>query len=90
MGDNPDFHVDDAAGFPILDRNRDDPTEVVNSPATQSGTFSCQKVNQDETDVSKTCIILILNILMQYFILNNICIFFNLMTLSTKNFLSKR
>jgi hypothetical protein len=27
---------------------------------------------------------------MQYFILNNICIFFNLMTLSTKNFLSKR
>lgn len=43
MGDNPDFHVDDAAGFPILERKRDDPTELVSSPATQSGTFSFKK-----------------------------------------------
>lgn len=43
MGDNPDFQVDDAAGFPMLERKRDDPTELVSSPATQSGTFSLKK-----------------------------------------------
>lgn len=40
MGDNPDFHVDEAAGFPMDDLNNDEPTDVVNSPATQSGTLS--------------------------------------------------
>lgn len=44
MGDNPDFQVDDAAGFPMLERKRDDPTELVSSPATQSGTFSFKKL----------------------------------------------
>jgi len=32
--------VDDAAGLPIFDLNSDDPTELVNSPFTQSGTLS--------------------------------------------------
>lgn len=45
MGEGKDFHVDDAAGLPMLDLNNDDPTELVNSPFTQSGTLSQKKDN---------------------------------------------